>query len=193
MNFEKTFSNNFKIKRCEKNCSALSRVFNIHIFIDIFGFSMKNAFKWVQTGLEWVQWFLRQLAPWILRKHFKFNFFYPNTEASTQRIKNKVRFCGVLTLSILSPISAIALSWLCGKAFWCRKYMKDLKLVRATEKYSMPQKELSPMIFFSTEQNLIVEKLSRKQNDKKLCFLFCFVFVWSFQPQKIPVSIVQIK
>ena len=32
----------------------------IWIFIAIFGFSMKNALKWVQTSLVLVQWFLRQ-------------------------------------------------------------------------------------------------------------------------------------
>ena len=34
--------------------------FLIQIFIAIFGFIMKNAFKWVQTSLVLVQWFLRQ-------------------------------------------------------------------------------------------------------------------------------------
>ena len=33
--------------------------FQIQIVIIIFGFTMKNALKWVQTSLVSVQWFLR--------------------------------------------------------------------------------------------------------------------------------------
>ena len=46
-------------RRQAKIVQLFSKISKIKIFIAIFGFIMQNAFKWVQTSLVLVLWFLK--------------------------------------------------------------------------------------------------------------------------------------
>ena len=48
-----------QVQTIGQNFPTFSKIFQIQIFIAIFGFSVSNALQWAQTSLVLVQWFLR--------------------------------------------------------------------------------------------------------------------------------------
>ena len=54
-----SFTLSKRMRSADRRQAKIVQLFlKIKIFIAIFGFIMQNAFKWVQTSLVFIQWFL---------------------------------------------------------------------------------------------------------------------------------------